>query len=225
MPPPSGCDRRKELPAGQDDLVERLQAGPAQGPVDSVPFPVMLAPMSNNRATAPVRLRRYARMALEGGATTAKVIPAQKVVTADWVRLKCQYGCSGYGKRLGCPPRTPTPEETRRVIAEYRWAVIYVFDSNRTMRLRRKWVCLLADIERQAFLDGHYKAFGFGAGPCRLCADCNADGLCRHPETARPAMEACGMDVYATCRNAGISLEVVTSAEATPRYVNLLLIE
>ncbi|MFO7675298.1 MAG: DUF2284 domain-containing protein [bacterium] len=181
--------------------------------------------MSNRRAASPDRLQRCARIALEAGATVAKAIPAQKVVTAEWVRLKCQYGCGGYGKRLGCPPRTPTPEQTRRVIAEYRRAVIYAFDSNRTMRLRRKWVRLPAEIERQAFLDGHYKAFGLGAGPCRLCADCNADGLCRHPEIARPAMEACGIDVYATCRNAGIKLEVVTSAEATPRYVNLLLIE
>ena len=180
---------------------------------------------ANSRAAKPSRLQRYARMALEAGAAVAKVIPASKVVTGEWVRLKCQYGCGGYGKRLGCPPRTPTPGETRRVIAEYRWALIYAFDSNRAMRLRRKWVRLLAEIERQAFLDGHYKALGLGAGPCRLCADCNAGGLCRHPEIARPAMEACGIDVYATCRNAGIKLEVVTSADATPRYVNLLLIE
>ena len=171
------------------------------------------------------RFDRYARMAREGGAAVAKVISARKVVIAEWVSLKCRFGCSTYGRRLGCPPRTPTPEQARRVIAEYRWAVIYAYDANRTAGLPRKCARLLARIERAAFLDGHYKAFGLGAGPCGLCAECDVTGPCRHPDIARPAMEACGIDVYATCRNAGIRLEVVTSREAVPRYVSLLLVE
>ena len=34
------------------------------------------------------------------GAVEAKVVKASSVVTANWVRLKCQYGCDGYGCSL-----------------------------------------------------------------------------------------------------------------------------
>lgn len=164
-------------------------------------------------------------MALAAGAAVAEVIPAHRVVTGDWVRLKCQFGCSGYNRRLCCPPRTPTSEQTRRVIAEYRLAVIWAFDAPGSGRPSTRWLKLPAHIERAAFLEGRHKALGFGAGPCRLCADCNIAGRCRHPEAARPAMEACGIDVYATCRNAGIELEVVANRRQVPRYVQLVLLD
>lgn len=168
---------------------------------------------------------RYAALAREHGAAVAEVIPARLVITAEWVRLKCQFGCSGYGKRLSCPPLTPTPETTRRMLAEYRWALLFAYDGRAERRQRREMQKLLAALERAAFLDGHYKAFGLCAGPCRLCAACDPTQLCRHPELSRPSMESCGIDVYATCRNAGVRLEVVVCPEDRPRYVNLLLIE
>lgn len=172
-------------------------------------------------------LLKYTRMALAGGADEAKLVPASNVVTAEWVRLKCQFGCSGYNKRLCCPPLTPTPEETRKMLTEYRRALIYSYTCTprgyRAKRLRMQK--LIVAIERAAFLDGFYKALGLMAGPCRLCAECNRDGLCRHPEQARPSMEGCGIDVYATARNSGIRLDVVTRRDATARFINLLLVE
>jgi len=166
-------------------------------------------------------------MALARGADEARVIPAKSVIAADWVRFKCQYGCGGYSKRLCCPPRTPTPAETRRVVAEYRHALIYSYTLTPSVYRgrQRKMQRLVAAIERRMFLDGYYKAFGFSAGPCRLCRTCSPDARCRFPYLARPAMEACGIDVYATCRNAGIKLEVVTRRGAPFRHVNLVLIE
>jgi hypothetical protein len=38
-------------------------------------------------------------------------------------------------------------------------------------------------------------------------------------------MEACGIDVFATCRNAGIDMAVVRDYDARQKYVNLILIE
>ena len=58
----------------------------------------------------------FCQMAKEMGVTLAKVISPQTVVTAEWVRFKCQYGCGGYGKRLTCPPYSPTPDETRKIL-------------------------------------------------------------------------------------------------------------
>lgn len=170
-------------------------------------------------------LGRYVRMALQGGADEAKIIPAKNVVTAEWVRLKCQFGCDGFGKRLNCPPHSPTPATTRRMVGEYRRALIYTCRRPLSLTTRRRMMRLLAAIERRAFLDGRYKAFGMGAGSCRLCARCDTKRACRFPELARPSMESCGIDVYATCRNSGIELEVVTGREQTAKCVSLVLLE
>ncbi len=65
------------------------------------------------------KLEDFCRKAIELGAAKAKIVKAEDVIVADWVRLKCQYGCGGYGKRLSCPPYSPTPSETRKVMAGY----------------------------------------------------------------------------------------------------------
>ena len=57
---------------------------------------------------------RWVQRAVELGAAEAKVVSPATVVTAHWVRLKCQYGCGGYGLRLTCPPYSPTPQQTPR---------------------------------------------------------------------------------------------------------------
>jgi len=42
---------------------------------------------------------------------------------------------------------------------------------------------------------------------------------------ARPWMESCGIDVYATARNSGIELNVATRTDAPSKYINLVLAE
>src|SRR5512139_2768938 len=66
----------------------------------------------------------FCKGALELGIEGAKIINPGSVVTAEWVRLKCQYGCPGFGESLCCPPRTPTPDMTRKVIDSYRRAIL-----------------------------------------------------------------------------------------------------
>jgi|SRR5208337_82673 len=66
------------------------------------------------------------------GATVAKVIPASDVIVENRVPLKCRAGCIGYGKKLTCPPYVPTPDEFRKVLAEYRYALLVKFTSPAT---------------------------------------------------------------------------------------------
>lgn len=61
----------------------------------------------------------FCREAIEMGVDEAKQIDPRSVVTAEWVRLKCQFGCPGFGLSYCCPPHTPTPDVTRRVIDSY----------------------------------------------------------------------------------------------------------
>ena len=174
-----------------------------------------------------MRYRKYAEQALKAGVLEAKVIPVRNVVTAEWVRLKCQFGCGGFGKRLCCPPHTPTPEHMRRVLAGYRHGLIYsyILTPADYSRKRRHMHLLVAGLERAAFLDGYYKAFGLCAGPCRLCKVCDVTSRCKHPYQARPSMESCGIDVYATARGSGIELEVATREDGPSKHINLILID
>ncbi|MGA9141893.1 MAG: DUF2284 domain-containing protein [Methanocella sp.] len=67
--------------------------------------------------------------ALSSGAVDAKVIPTGKVFVEDRVRLKCKVGCVGYGKKLTCPPHCPTVDEFRKILSEYRYALLVKFKS------------------------------------------------------------------------------------------------
>ncbi len=146
-----------------------------------------------------------------------RVDPAD-VVTAEWVRMKCQFGCGGYGRCLTCPPHSPTPERTRRMLDEYRAAYVIWWGKDSPDRET------LGEIEREVFLQGHWRAFMFACGPCGLCSPCPLEYPCRHPRAARPAMEASGIDVYETAHRAGLPIEVVTCHEDVPNFYSLLMV-
>lgn len=163
-------------------------------------------------------LQAFLASACELGAQDAKPIDPASVVTAAWVRMKCQYGCGDWGSNLCCPPHTPTPDQTRAVLDCYRRAILVHCKPG--VRVRE----LIVALEREVFLAGHYKAFGLACGPCHLCGECNFEG-CTHPYQARPAMEACGIDVYATARGNGFPIEVVRDRTCDQNYYGLLLVD
>lgn len=160
------------------------------------------------------------KKAVEMGAEEGKSISTENVYTATWVRMKCKFGCEEYGTRLTCPPNSPPPERTRKRLAEYETGVLLHFPSE-IEGLKE----IMAELERKAFLSGFYKSFALGAGPCYLCDQCKLEEGCVHPRRARPAMEACGIDVYKTAREAGFPIEVVESGNCSQNYYGLLLLE
>jgi predicted metal-binding protein len=183
-------------------------------------------------------MERLTLLAKEKGAL-AKVIPSDLVIVAEWVRFKCRYGCKGFAKHMGCPPYAPSPEETRRMVKEYRYGLLLRFDGipghtditpdqipddfHPWFRDLILWVNgTIHFIEKTAFYDGFYKAFGFGAYPCIYCehehcvaeeqpgvVDESIRRKCRHMDKVRPSMEAGGMDVFATAKNAGWPLTTI----------------
>ncbi len=160
------------------------------------------------------------KKALDKGAIEGKLICSDDVYTAEWVRLKCRYGCGGFGKKLTCPPYSPTPEQTEKVLNNYERAILIHFtDDIDNLKI------IMTDLEREAFLSGYYKAFAMGAGPCYLCEECGLEEGCVHPHKARPAMEACGIDVYRTARESGFPIEVVEDRSCSQNYYGLLLLE
>ena len=65
------------------------------------------------------------------GAAGAKVIAASDVIVEDRVPLKCR-SCIGYGKKLTCPPHVPKPDEFRKILSVYRYALLVNFISPAT---------------------------------------------------------------------------------------------
>ncbi|MDD4652919.1 MAG: DUF2284 domain-containing protein [Methanothrix sp.] len=64
------------------------------------------------------------------GAIDAKAIYASQVFVENRVPLKCKTGCMGYGKKLTCPPFVPTADEFRKILSEYRYALLVKFSSS-----------------------------------------------------------------------------------------------
>jgi predicted metal-binding protein len=175
-------------------------------------------------------LEQYLVRSLEGGATGAKAIQPSSVVTAPWVRMKCQFGCSGYDFSYCCPPHTPTDEETRKILDSYHRAILFHIETSLTpdrTGLLKRYRNTLLDLEREMFKDGYYKAFIFLSGPCRLCKACGkvAGTACQHGERARPSMEGCGIDVFQTARNNGFSIETLRTPEEPRNNFCLMLVD
>lgn len=177
-----------------------------------------------------------------------KLISADKIEVAEWVRWKCRYGCKAYGKHLNCPPYVPAVEETRELIQCYENAIVARFDAKPNPDVPPShihhflWDAIkelydtMFEFERHAFLSGYYKAFAMVGLCCAYCDECIPERgksvldqapkrFCEHQHKMRPAMEACGIDVFRTVRNAGYELEVLRSPSEKITFFGLLLLE
>jgi predicted metal-binding protein len=169
-------------------------------------------------------LEIYCKKALEFGVSGAKGINPPTIVTGEWVRMKCQFGCPGFGKRLTCPPHTPMPDTTRKVLDSYEKAIL-LHQRLRKGERSKGFNQIVVRLEREIFLDGYYKAWSMGSGPCHLCQECDTNGFCQHGYQARPSMEACGIDVFKTARDNGFPIEVVRTHEDDRNIYGVILVE
>lgn len=169
-------------------------------------------------------LEIYCKKALELGIDGVKVIDPRSIVTAEWVRMKCQFGCPGFGTSLCCPPHTPTPDVTRKVIDSYEKAILLHRRLKKGER-SKGFNETVVRLEIEIFLDGYYKAWSMGSGPCRLCKECDPNGFCKYGYESRPSMEACGIDVFKTARNNGFPIEVVRTHEEERNIYGVILVE
>ena len=153
----------------------------------------------------------------ENGAEPALVIDPHTVVTAPWTTFKCQFGCEHFGKNHCCPPEAPDYTRTRAVLDSFSTGILFrVHHWNAT--------AMAAEGARRLVLDGYYKALAFGSGPCKLCPSCAPEG-CRFPGKAVPAMEACGIDVFATARAHGLEVHTLRVLGEERNHFGLILVE
>jgi len=158
-------------------------------------------------------------------------IRAADIVVAQWVRMKCMFGCWEYGQSATCPPEMPTVAECERFIREYADAVLFHFSGRVTNpEDRYEWSMdidrRLVEVERRVFLAGFPKAFLLSMGSCRFCDDCTAERTtCRVQKLARPTPEALAVDVFSTVRKHGYPIDVLTDYDQEMNRYAFLLVE
>jgi len=177
-------------------------------------------------------LEKYCKLAVEKAATDAKQIHPSTVVTAEWVRWKCHFGCPEYGKGHMCPPDSPTPEQTRALLDCYNRAILFHLEAPKTpdrWEISKKYTDMLIDLEAEMFKDGYYKAFVLLVGPCRICKAGECAKLrgdyCTFGYRARPCMEACGIDVFQTAQNNGFYIITLKERAETRNLYCLMLVD
>jgi len=165
------------------------------------------------------------------GCSDLKWMDPHDTVVSPWVRFKCMFGCGDYGMAAACPPNLPGLDECRALFDAYTEAALFHFaGSVEDPEDRHEWTkkineSLLA-VEREVFIEGHYKAFVIYIDPCNICADCvpEKEG-CRNPKEARPSLEGLGVDVFATVRKQGYEINVLKSYSEKMNRFGMLLIE
>ena len=176
------------------------------------------------------------RAALEGlfrqhGYSDFTWLDPRSVVVAQWVRMKCMFGCDGYAAQACCPPNVPSVAECRRFLDEYTTGAAFHFEKLVAVpEERRQWAAGIYEgllrLERAVFLSGHQKAFMLPMSQCHFCDDCVTDKAeCRRPELARPTPEALAIDLFATVRALGLPIEVLSRYDQAMNRYAILLIE
>jgi predicted metal-binding protein len=157
--------------------------------------------------------------ALSHGFFAAVELDPAAIRSEAWVRAKCAYGCSQYGRRWSCPPHAMDRDGFEELLQCYSRALLVVGQPP-----LRSFQERLLELEREAFLGGFEKALAFSGGPCCWCDSCS-EWQCRYPEKRRPSLEACGCDVFVLAKSCGIPLAPLKSNDDFAQYVGLLLVD
>lgn len=153
-----------------------------------------------------------------GFASVSQIKP-QNIVCASWVKDHCRFGCSSFGTKH-CPPHSPDFKKTTTRLNEYHHALLI-----EGVPPTRDFQKQMLKAERIAFKLGFYRAFAYWAGPCSLCTECNPPTPPKKCTATRPSMESAGIDVFATVRKQGFSLETRKNKSEYIKYFGLLLLD
>jgi predicted metal-binding protein len=149
-------------------------------------------------------MEKYIASAKKLDMINALIISPQDVFFDSRAILKCRWGCEDYDKRgIRCDTRGTTFEERVGMIKSYnRILLVHSHDAHKLSRT-------VLEIERAAFLDGHY--FAFAVRFCNLCKVCKVrqGKPCPTPDQVRPCDQSFGIDVYKTVRKLGLPCQVL----------------
>ena len=173
-------------------------------------------------------LGKYRQLALELGASDARIISTDLVAIDDRVLFRCMSPmCPYYKTNLNCPPHSFTPDQTRRLVENYENGIFIMLevppgehadrDYYDTKKHRIpgavKMYRIVAEVQNAAYYDGHPLAAAFGGGPCCkrvFCPTVECNGVkgegCRFGHKVTPTMHSVGMDVFTMAARVGWDL-------------------
>jgi predicted metal-binding protein len=165
------------------------------------------------------------------GYTDFRWVDPREIVVAQWVRIKCMFGCGEYGRNATCPPNVPSVSECRQFFNDYMRAAVFHFEKTvDAPEDRHEWTSSvnadLVALERAVFVAGYHKAFLLFMDSCGLCKECaGVREACKVPRSARPTPEAMAVDVFSTARRVGYPIEVLSDYRQTMNRYAFLLID
>ena len=168
---------------------------------------------------------------VQHGFTDFRWLKPKDIRVAQWVRLRCMFGCPAYGVKGTCPPNVPSIEQCREFFSEYDEIALFHFqkalrDPAERVPWGRETSLRFLKLERDVFLAGYYKAFLISFGPCDQCESCSGNRIdCKDKKSARPGADAMGIDVYATARDIGYPIQVLRDYKETMNRYAFLMIE
>lgn len=165
-------------------------------------------------------MEKYVRLAKEMGMVNAMIISPKDMFFDIRAMMKCRWGCEDYFQgSIKCHARGTTFHERVEMVQKYNDVlVVHSHDAHALSTA-------VLEIERTAFLDGHY--FGFAVRYCRVCKSCAADKgqPCAFPEKVRPCDQSFGIDVYRTARSLGLPCNVLQDKEDVQNRYGFVLID
>lgn len=150
----------------------------------------------------------------------AKIISSKEISFDIRAKLKCRWGCEDFfNQSIKCHTRNTSFQERTEMIKAYQ--NILLVHSHDARDLSRA----VLEIEKTAFLDGHY--FSFAVRACSLCKNCQVDQgkPCPTPEKVRPCDQSFGIDVYKTVRKQGLPCDVLQDKEHLQNRYGFVLLE
>ena len=161
---------------------------------------------------------------------TAYMLNASDIDVENRAKLKCAYGCRGYGKRLSCPPHIISIDEFREILKEYDTTILLIeeHDTSAEKDIFKAWSKLrkgsfnkMLELEHDAFRQGFIYAQLLRPGACNECETCGDE--CNKPEIRRFPPEAVGINLSKLMEKKRLKMEYCNFDRV--KCVGILLLE
>ena len=165
------------------------------------------------------KLDQLSRLAVSLGAGAAVVLPVEHVSPEDGLAALCkETRCENYGLSPTCPPHVKGPAWLREQLPSLDHAMLIKLElpsdemySEERREIGKLMHFMVIQLEQAAREAGFEQAMAFAGGSCKKlfcteeksCRVLHGNGICRHPDSARPSVSGYGINMNHLLKAAG----------------------